>query len=58
MPGMGANVTDSMSLNAKVTMVTGAGSGMGAAHAEILAEQGAHVIVQDLGGDDRCDRCA
>ncbi len=39
-------------------MVTGAGSGMGAAHAEILAERGAHVIVQDVGGDDRAAQVA
>lgn len=32
----------------KVAIVTGAGSGMGRAHAELLAERGAHVIVQEL----------
>jgi 3-oxoacyl-[acyl-carrier protein] reductase len=39
-------------------MVTGAGSGMGAAHAEMLAERGAQVIVQDLGSDDRAAQMA
>ena len=46
-------MTDSLRLDGKVAMVTGAGSGMGAAHAEILAERGAHVIVQDVDADDR-----
>lgn len=36
------------SLAGKVAIVTGAGSGMGRAHAELLAERGAHVIVQEL----------
>jgi 3-oxoacyl-[acyl-carrier protein] reductase len=35
-------------LAGKVALVTGAGSGMGRAHAEILAARGAHAIVQEL----------
>jgi len=32
----------------RIAVVTGASSGMGRAHAEVLAERGAHVIVQDI----------
>ena len=36
------------SLQDRTALVTGAGSGMGRAHAELLAERGAHVVVQDV----------
>jgi NAD(P)-dependent dehydrogenase (short-subunit alcohol dehydrogenase family) len=36
------------SLAGKVAIVTGAGSGLGKAHANLLAERGAHVVVQEL----------
>ena len=36
------------SLRNRTALVTGAGSGMGRAHAELLAERGAHVVVQDV----------
>ena len=35
-------------LNGRTALVTGAGSGMGRAHAEVLAERGAHIVVQDV----------
>lgn len=38
-------------LDGKVALITGAGRGMGAAHARLLASEGALVIVQDIDGD-------
>ena len=40
--------TNPYSLSGKVAIVTGAGSGMGRAHAELLAQRGAYVVVQEL----------
>jgi 3-oxoacyl-[acyl-carrier protein] reductase len=42
---------DSAALQDQVAVVTGAGSGLGAAIARRLASEGAHVVVNDLHGD-------
>jgi 3-oxoacyl-[acyl-carrier protein] reductase len=43
-------VTDHLSLDGKVAVVTGAGAGLGRAEAEALAAAGAHVVLNDLPG--------
>ena len=40
----------SISFEGKVAIVTGAGNGLGRSHALALAERGAKVVVNDLGG--------
>ena len=44
-------MTEPISLEGKVAVVTGAGRGLGRAYVDLLAERGARVVVNDLGAD-------
>ncbi len=44
-------MTEPISLEGKVAVVTGAGRGLGQAYVELLAERGARVVINDLGTD-------
>jgi NAD(P)-dependent dehydrogenase (short-subunit alcohol dehydrogenase family) len=44
-------MTERISLEGKVAVVTGAGRGLGRAYVELLAERGTRVVVNDLGTD-------
>ena len=50
-------MADSLSLDGRVAVVTGAGAGLGRAEAEALAAAGAHVVLNDLpgGADEAAD---
>jgi len=46
-----------MSVNGRIAIITGAGGGLGRAHAFFLARQGARVVVNDL-SHEAADRVA
>ena len=50
--GLGMNIGGLMGmLDGKVVIVTGAGRGLGRSHALLMAQEGASVVVNDLGGE-------
>lgn len=46
------------SLDGRIAIITGAGRGLGRAHARLFAAEGARVVVNDLGDDDGHDAAA
>jgi len=47
-----------MKLVGKIALVTGAGQGIGKGIAEVLADEGADVVINDLHADERCNALA
>jgi len=47
-----------MKLVGKIALVTGAGQGIGKGIAEVLADEGADIVINDIYADERCDALA